>query len=109
MLDLCDASAANLLELAGERVRLVELLHLAAASYALADEKDVRYSAPASHVLQQVLEFRPERTEVEFDHERLGDNLVLLEEDVLRFLRVGAVGLGEDDDCLKLAMRIWKG
>lgn len=50
MLDVCDSTAAGLLECAHESVSLVELLHVVAASYAFADKKNVRYSPPARHV-----------------------------------------------------------
>ena len=37
--------------------------------------------------------------DVEFDNVWLGSNGILFDQDALGFLRVGAVSLGEDDDC----------
>ena len=37
--------------------------------------------------------------DVEFDNVWVGSDRVLFDQDALGFLRVGAVSLGEDDDC----------
>lgn len=64
VIDLLDAGATNFLELACQRVRLVELLHLVAASYALADEEHVRHGSPARHMCEEFLEFGAQWVEV---------------------------------------------
>jgi hypothetical protein len=62
--DFGDACATDFFELACESVRLIELLHIVTASYALADEKDVRYRPPARHVREKSLKLRAQRVEV---------------------------------------------
>jgi hypothetical protein len=99
MLDFGDAGTSNLLELARERVSLIQLCHVVAASYAFAYKQDVRHSSPARHVRQKSLELLAKRVNVQLDDVRLGLDAVFLEQDVFCFHRVWAVCLGEDDDC----------
>ena len=99
MFDFGDPTATSLFECADESVGLIELLHVVSASYAFADKKDVRYRSPAGHMCEQLLQFCAEGLNVQLDNKWLGDDAVLLEEDVLRLLRVRAIRLGKDDHC----------
>jgi hypothetical protein len=56
MFDLLDAGATNLFELGCQSVRLIKLLHVVAASYAFADEKNVWHCSPTRHMCQKILE-----------------------------------------------------
>jgi hypothetical protein len=109
MLDLCDATATNFLDLGHQGIRLVELLHVVAAANALAHEQDVGYCPSAGALMQEGLQLFAHRVLVELDDVGFGYDAVLLEEDVLRLLRVGAVGLGKDDHFLGLAYARNKG
>jgi hypothetical protein len=78
-------------------------LHTVTASDALAHEKDVGYRPPAGGLMQEGLQLLAHRVLIELDDVGFRYDAVLLEEDVLGFLRVRAVGFREDDHYNKLA------
>jgi hypothetical protein len=93
----------------------VQSLDVVAATNALAHDQNVGYSPPAGASPKLGLQLLAERVLVEFDDVGCGDDLVFVEEDVLRLHRVGAVGFGENDDCkqvsdvdiVEIAERTW--
>jgi hypothetical protein len=93
VLDLGDATAANLLDLSHQGISLVKLLDIVAASYAFGHEKDVGYCPSARGLMQEGLQLCAHGVLIELDDVGFGYDSVLFEEDVLRLLRVGAVGL----------------
>ena len=93
VLDLGDATAANLLDLSHQGISLVELLDIVAASYAFSHEKDIGYCPPARGLMQEGLQLCAHWVLIELDDVGFGYDSVFFEEDVLRLLRVGAVGL----------------
>jgi hypothetical protein len=109
MLDLCNATAADFLDLGHQGVSLVKLLHVVTAANALAHEQNVGYCPPAGALMQEGLQLFAHRVLIELDDVGFRYDAVLFEEDVLRFLRVGAVGLGEDDHFGELACARSKG
>ena len=68
-------------------------------AYALAIDHDVWYCFPASRLEQLFLQLGTKRMQVQLYDERWRIDRVFLEQNCFRFLRVRAVGLGEDDDC----------
>lgn len=92
-------TTAHALHSVEQLIRLVELLYLVAASDALAEDEDVGYCPSVSPLGKGLLELQAQRMFIELDDVGCWGDVVFLEEDVLRFLRVRAVGLGEDDDC----------
>lgn len=93
-----DLLPAQLHELANQRALAVQLHHLVRAAEAHAVHQDVGHRPPARLALKRVLQRLALRVLVELDDVRGGRDVVLVEEQGLCALGVGAVGLGEDGD-----------
>lgn len=85
-------------DLVGEGALVVERGNVVAAADALAVDHDVGDRLAACHLAELLLDVGAERVLVELDDEGRRVDDVLVEQDALGALRVGAVGLGEDDD-----------
>lgn len=94
----CDACLAQLLDRLNHGVCLVELLHLVAATDALADYHDVGYGSSTGRVRKDFLQLQANGMFVELDDVGRRLDVVLLEENVLGFSRVRAVCFGENND-----------
>ncbi len=68
------------------------------AAYAFAIDHDVWHCFPARRFEQLFLQLGTERVQIQLYDERRRVDRVFLEQNCFRFLRVRAVGLGEDDD-----------
>lgn len=97
---LHDALASQLLDLCNQLVILVEACDIVASSNALAVDQNIRDCASAGRLQECGLQLRAQRVQVELLHVGSRDNVVLLKQDSLCLLRVRAVTLGEDDDCV---------
>lgn len=105
-------AVAQLLELADELARVVEVDNRVRAADADAVDHDVGHRAAARQALEHVLQVRADVEVGEAAHadglvklhdKGLGLDDVLFEEDALGALRVRAVCFRKDDDCVELA------
>jgi len=81
----------------------VESGYLVTSSNTLSSDENVRYGSSAGGLTKLGLQLRAKGMLVEFDNIRCGHDFVEVEEDVLRSLGMGTVGLGEDDNCNKVS------
>ena len=95
---LDDAFGAHALDLVDQFAAHVEGLDVIPAADALAVDEHVGHGASAGGFGQGGLQAGAQGVRVEFHHEGRGHDGVFLEQDVLGFGRVGAVGFGKDDN-----------
>jgi hypothetical protein len=104
---LHDALASQVLDLLHQLVLCVKTCDIVTSADALAVDQNIGNCASARRLQERCLQLRAQRVKVELFNIGSRHDVVLLKQDSLCLLGIGAVALGEDDDCMHLSVNVY--